>query len=77
MKAKYLFIAVAVASLFSACNRDEKSLFDQSAAERSQLAMDNAQKMLVAHDSWEMLYFANRESRGEPVGVGLQYVGIA
>ncbi len=64
MKAKYLFIAVAVVSLFSACNRDEKSLFDQSAAERSQLALDNAQKMLVAHDSWEMLYFANRESRG-------------
>lgn len=69
MKAKYLFIAVAVASLFSACNRDEKSLFDQSAAERSQLALDNAQKMLVAHDSWEMLYFANRESRGYNVVV--------
>lgn len=64
MKAKYLFIAVAVVSLFSACNRDEKSLFDQSAAERAQSTLDNAQKMLVAHDSWEMLYFANRESRG-------------
>lgn len=64
MKAKYLFIAVAVASLLSACNRDEKSLFDQSAAERSQYMLDNAQKVLVSQDSWEMLYFANRESRG-------------
>lgn len=69
MKAKYLFIAIAVASLFSACNRDEKSLFDKSAAERAQYTLDNAQNVLVAQQSWEMLYFANRESRGYNVVV--------
>ena len=69
MKAKYLFIVVAVASLLSACSRDEKSLFDQSAAERAQYTLDNAQKVLVAQDAWEMLYFANRESRGYNVVV--------
>ena len=62
MKAKYLFIAIAVASLLSACNRDEKSLFDQSASERAQWVLDNAKQVLVNQDSWEMLYFPNRDS---------------
>lgn len=62
MKAKYLFIAIAVVSLFSACNRDEKSLFDQSASERAQWILDNAKQVLVNQDSWEMLYFPNRDS---------------
>ena len=64
MKAKYLFIAVAVASVLCACNRDEKNLFDQSAAERAQSTLDNAQQLLAAQESWEMIYFANRDSRG-------------
>lgn len=65
MKAKYLFIGLAVASLFSACSRDEESLFDQSAAERAQATLDNAKAVLVSpSNGWEMLYFANRESRG-------------
>lgn len=64
MKAKYLFIGLAVASLLCACNRDEKNLFDQSAAERAQSTLDNAKNILVAQDRWEMLYFANRDSRG-------------
>lgn len=62
MKAKYLLIAIAVASLLSACNRDEKSLFDQSASERAQWVLDNAKQVLVNQDSWEMLYFPNRDS---------------
>ena len=65
MKAKYLFIGLAVASLFSACSRDEESLFDQSAAERAQSTLENAKTILTApSNGWEMLYFANRESRG-------------
>ena len=65
MKAKYLFIGLAVASLLCACNRDEKNLFDQSAAERAQSTLENAKTILTApSNGWEMLYFANRESRG-------------
>ncbi|MBR2285727.1 MAG: DUF4302 domain-containing protein [Paludibacteraceae bacterium] len=51
-----------MASLLSACNRDEKSLFDQSASERAQWVLDNAKQVLVNQDSWEMLYFPNRDS---------------
>ena len=64
MKAKYLFIGLAVVSLLCACNRDEKNLFEQSAAERAQYTLDNAQNVLVQQEAWEMLYFANRETRG-------------
>lgn len=70
MKAKYLFIGLAVASLFSACSRDEESLFDKSAAERAQWTLDNAKQVLISQQNgWEMLYFANRESRGYNVVV--------
>lgn len=64
MKVRYIVLVIALASVFSACNRDEKSLFDKSAAERAQWTLDNAKKILVAQDSWEMLHFANRETRG-------------
>jgi len=66
MKTKYLILGlVLVGSIFSACSRDEESLFDKSAAERAQLAMDNANDVFVAPEhGWEMLYFANPESRG-------------
>lgn len=69
MKTKYLFIAIAFASLFSACNRDEASIFDKSAAERAEWTLQNAKEVLVAQDAWEMLYFANRDSRGYNVVV--------
>jgi len=65
MKTKYLLIGFALASLLCACNRDEKSLFEQSAAERAQAALDNANAVLLGSPTgWECLYFANRESRG-------------
>lgn len=65
MKAKYLFIGLALASLLCACNRDEESLFDKSAAERAQAALDNANTVLAAAENgWEMLYFANTASKG-------------
>jgi len=65
MKAKYLFIGLALASLLCACNRDEESLFENSAAERAQQSLDNANDILTAPaNGWEMLYFANTYSCG-------------
>lgn len=65
MKTKYLFIGIALACALCACSRDEESLFDKSAAERANEAVDNAKAVLVAPaNGWEMLYFANKESRG-------------
>ena len=65
MKAKYLLIGLALACVFGACSRDEESLFDKSASERAQEALDNANEVLVAAaNGWEMLYFANTESCG-------------
>ena len=65
---KYIVIVLALASVFAACSRDEESLFDQSAAERSQAALDNANAILPSPaNGWEMLYFANPESRGYSV----------
>lgn len=62
MKTKYLFITIAFASLFGACSRDEASLFDKSAAQRAQEALDNANDILVAPaNGWEMIYFANNK----------------
>lgn len=65
MKAKYIFIGIALASVMCACNRDEASLFEQSAAERAQTALNTAMDVLTAPENgWEMLYFANPDSRG-------------
>ncbi len=65
MKAKYIFIGIALASVMCACNRDEASLFETSAAERAQTALNTAMDVLTAPENgWEMLYFANPDSRG-------------
>lgn len=65
MKAKYLFISLALVSVLCACTRDEESLFDKSASERAQEALENAHDVLIAPaNGWAMLYFANLESRG-------------
>ncbi len=64
MKKTYIILLCAT-TLFVGCNRDEKSLFDKSAAERAVEAVTNAENALVAAPyGWEMLYFANTESRG-------------
>ena len=65
MKAKYLFIGLALACVLGACSRDEESLFDKNASERAQEALDNANEVLVAPEfGWEMIYFANPSSKG-------------
>lgn len=65
MKAKYLFIAIALTCAFCACSREEESLFDKSAAQRAQEALDNANEVFSsAANGWEMIYFANPESEG-------------
>ncbi len=65
MKTKYLFLGLALVCLLGACSRDEESLFDKSAAERAQAALDNANDVLTSPEcGWEMLYFANVESAG-------------
>lgn len=65
MKTKYIFIGIALACVLGACSRDEESLFDKNASERAQEALDNANEVLVAPEfGWEMMYFANTESKG-------------
>jgi len=65
MKTRFICIALAVAGVFCACSRDEESLFDKSAAQRAQEALDHANEVLLAApNGWECLYFANTESRG-------------
>ena len=62
---KYIYIVLALASVLCACSRDEESIFDQSAAERAQAALDNANAILPMYENgWEMIYFANPESKG-------------
>lgn len=65
MKAKYIVLVLALASVFCACNRDEKDLFDDRAAVRAQKALENAFDVLTAPvNGWEMIYFANPTSAG-------------
>ncbi len=65
MKVKYLFIGLALTCVLGACSRDEESLFDKNASERAQEAMENANEVLVAPEfGWEMIYFANPDSKG-------------
>lgn len=62
---KYIYIVLALACVLGACSRDEESLFDKNASERAQEALDNANAVLVAPEfGWEMIYFANTESKG-------------
>lgn len=68
MKTKYILLGIVLACVFSACNRDEKSLFEKSAAERAVAALSNAQNVFVSPaNGWEMLYFPNPESSGENI----------
>lgn len=61
---KYIFITIAVLTL-AACNRDEKNLFDQSAAERVEQAQrEMAEALVAAPNGWEMRYFPIAESAG-------------
>lgn len=65
MKTKYLLIMMAIASLIMGCNREEKSLFDESASVRIEKALTNAHDVLInAENGWDILYFANDYSRG-------------
>lgn len=60
----YLLI-IPLAGLFSACNREEKNLFDGSAAERLQKSIATTKGYLIdAPTGWEMLYFPYPESAG-------------
>lgn len=64
MKKISLYI-IALTCALCACSRDEKNLFDKSAAERSAFALQNAIDVLTGSENgWEMVYFANRTSRG-------------
>ena len=67
MKTRYI-VLLALAIAFAACNRDEESLFDKSAAERTAEALDNAFDVLTsAENGWEMIYFANQANAGYTV----------
>ena len=60
MKARYVLISLAIVTLLGACSREEKDLFDKSAAQRAQVALDNAFSILTEEtNGWEMIYFAN------------------
>lgn len=62
---KYIYIVLALASVLCACSRDEENIFDKSAAERAQEALDNANAVLPMYEGgWEMIYFANPDSKG-------------
>ena len=63
MKAKYLLLIGLFAATMVACSRDEESLFDKSAAERAQEAIENAFDVLTsAENGWEVAYFPNLEA---------------
>ena len=63
MKAKYLLLIGLFAATMVACSRDEESLFDKSAAERAQEAIENAFDVLTsAENGWEVAYFPNLET---------------
>lgn len=67
MKTKYI-VLLALAIAFASCSRDEESLFEKSAAERTQAALDNAFDVLThAENGWEMLYFPNQANSGYTV----------
>ena len=65
MKNKSIIVLLSLAVAFTACSRDEESLFEKSAAERTVEALENAQKYLTeAPNGWEFLYFCNPATRG-------------
>ena len=63
MKAKYLLLIGLFAATIVACSRDEESLFDKSAAERAQEAIETAFDVLTSNEAgWEVAYFPNLEA---------------
>ena len=65
MKNKSIILLLTLGLAFTACSRDEESLFDKSAAERTVEALENAQKYLTeAPNGWEFLYFPNPDECG-------------
>lgn len=63
MKAKYLLLIGLFAATMVACSRDEESLFDKSAAERAQEAIETAFDVLTSNETgWEVAYFPNLEA---------------
>ena len=63
MKAKYLLLIGLFAATMVACSRDEESLFDKSAAERAQEAIETAFDVLTSNEAgWEVAYFPNLEA---------------
>lgn len=72
MKTKYIVLIGLFAATFAACSRDEENLFDKSAAQRTQEALDNANAVLTgAEYGWEMAYFPNIEDTENTRGFGL------
>lgn len=68
MKNKPIILLLVLGLAFTACSRDEDSLFDQSAAERTEKALTNAFDVLTsAENGWEMLYYANPVNAGYTV----------
>ena len=65
MKNKSIILLLTLGLAFTACSRDEESLFEKSAAERTVEALENARKCLTeAPNGWEFLYFCNPTTRG-------------
>ena len=63
MKTKYLLLIGLFAATMVACSRDEESLFDKSAAERAQEAIETAFDVLTSNETgWEVAYFPNLEA---------------
>lgn len=74
MKTKYLVLITLFAATMVACSRDEESLFDKSAAERAQEAIDSAFDVLTSSNTgWEMAYFPNLETSAKGYNMVLKF----
>lgn len=74
MKAKYIVLIGLLATTMVACSRDEESLFDKSAAERAQEAIENAFDVFTSAESgWEMAYFPNLEADAKGYNMVLKF----
>ena len=61
---KTILYALTALVVLAGCSREEERLFDQSASERAQGAMTNAENILTgATNGWHMVYFANPEKK--------------
>lgn len=74
MKTKYILLIGLFAATMVACSRDEKSLFEDSAAVRAQKAIDNACDVLTSQEAgWEMAYFPNLENTSKGYNMVLKF----